>query len=87
MISCWATTPFPLIKKCCAIAWAWIGPFMSNMDGTAMLVSFIGVSMPNFWLGPLLILLFAIQLDWTLDKPPPLLNFTRGIVHILIKNI
>lgn len=26
--------------------------------------SLIGVSMPNFWLGPLLILLFAIQLNW-----------------------
>jgi peptide/nickel transport system permease protein len=29
-----------------------------------MFVSLLGVSMPSFWLGPLLILLFSIQLDW-----------------------
>lgn len=34
------------------------------VDGAAMLVSFLGVSVPSFWLGPLLILLFAIKLDW-----------------------
>ncbi len=33
------------------------------LDGTSMLVSFLGVAIPNFWLGPLLILLFSIQLD------------------------
>lgn len=34
------------------------------IDGSAMAVSFLGVSLPNFWLGPLLILAFAVQLDW-----------------------
>jgi peptide/nickel transport system permease protein len=34
------------------------------VDGAAMLIALIGVSMPSFWLGPLLILLFAIRLDW-----------------------
>jgi peptide/nickel transport system permease protein len=34
------------------------------LDGTAMFFSFLGISMPNFWLGPLLIILFSIQLDW-----------------------
>jgi len=34
------------------------------LDGAAMLVSFLGVSIPSFWLGLLLILLFSIQLDW-----------------------
>ena len=34
------------------------------VDGVAMLVSFLGVSMPSFWLGLLLALLFAVQLDW-----------------------
>lgn len=34
------------------------------VDGAAMLVSFLGVSIPNFWLGPLLILLFAVELGW-----------------------
>lgn len=33
------------------------------VDGGAMAVSFLGVSIPNFWLGPLLILLFAVELD------------------------
>lgn len=34
------------------------------LDGGAMFLSFLGISMPNFWLGPLLIILFSIQLDW-----------------------
>jgi peptide/nickel transport system permease protein len=36
----------------------------SAFDHTSMFVSLLGVSMPTFWLGPLLILLFAVQLDW-----------------------
>lgn len=36
----------------------------SWIDQIAMLFSLIGVSIPNFWLGPMLILIFAIQLDW-----------------------
>lgn len=36
----------------------------SWVDRFAMLFSLVGVSMPNFWLGPLLALLFAVQLDW-----------------------
>jgi len=33
-------------------------------DHLAMSVSLIGVSIPNFWLGPMLILLFSIGLGW-----------------------
>ncbi|MCP4163415.1 MAG: ABC transporter permease, partial [Deltaproteobacteria bacterium] len=33
-------------------------------DTVSMTVSFIGISMPNFWLGPILIIIFAIELDW-----------------------
>lgn len=33
-------------------------------DHAAMTVALLGVSMPTFWLGPLLILLFAFQLNW-----------------------
>ena len=33
-------------------------------DHAAMTVALLGVSMPTFWLGPLLILLFAFHLNW-----------------------
>lgn len=33
-------------------------------DRTAMVVAIFGVSMPPFWLGILLVLLFAVKLDW-----------------------
>lgn len=36
----------------------------SWFDKGGMFFSLLGVSMPNFWLGPLLALLFAVQLDW-----------------------
>ncbi|UCD83795.1 MAG: ABC transporter permease [Deltaproteobacteria bacterium] len=35
----------------------------SLIDNTSMFLALIGVSMPNFWLGPLLILIFSIQLN------------------------
>jgi peptide/nickel transport system permease protein len=36
----------------------------SLSDRLSMLASLVGISMPNFWLGPLLIILFSIQLGW-----------------------
>jgi peptide/nickel transport system permease protein len=36
----------------------------SFIDNASMLFALLGISMPNFWLGPLLILLFSIQLGW-----------------------
>ena len=36
----------------------------SWIDNGSMLFAMVGVSMPNFWLGPLLIILFSIHLGW-----------------------
>jgi peptide/nickel transport system permease protein len=34
------------------------------VDNVAMALALVGVSMPNFWLGPLLALLFGVELGW-----------------------
>jgi len=34
------------------------------IDQAAMAVSLLGISMPNFWLGPLLAIVFAVDLGW-----------------------
>ncbi|MCC6178555.1 MAG: ABC transporter permease [Chloroflexi bacterium] len=46
-------------------------------DQAAMLVALLGQSMPNFWLGIMLLLLFSVQLNWL----PP---FGRGGIENLI---
>ena len=35
------------------------------LDHGALLFSLLGLSLPNFWLGPLLMIVFSIQLGWT----------------------
>jgi peptide/nickel transport system permease protein len=37
----------------------------SPLDTGAMGLSLVGISIPNFWLGPLLILVFSLWLGWT----------------------
>lgn len=34
------------------------------VDSSSMFFALLGVSLPNFWLGPMLILLLSIKLDW-----------------------
>ena len=36
----------------------------TSIDHAAMAAALVGISMPNFWLGPLLAILFAVQLGW-----------------------
>jgi peptide/nickel transport system permease protein len=37
----------------------------SWIDRSALSFSLLGLSLPNFWLGPLLMIVFSIQLGWT----------------------
>ena len=66
----WATAELALaaliLSVCLALPLA-LGAASSRgrkADRFALLFSLLGVSMPNFWLGPLLIILFSIQLGW-----------------------
>jgi peptide/nickel transport system permease protein len=43
------------------VAAVWRGTFV---DFSAMTLSLIGISVPNFWLGPLLAIVFAVELGW-----------------------
>jgi peptide/nickel transport system permease protein len=43
------------------VAAVWRG---TGVDHAAMTLSLVGISMPNFWLGPLLAILFAVVLGW-----------------------
>ena len=43
------------------IAAVWKGTWI---DHSATTLSLVGISIPNFWLGPLLAIVFAVQLGW-----------------------
>jgi peptide/nickel transport system permease protein len=50
-------------------------------DRGALLFSLLGLSIPNFWLGPLLIILFSIQLGWL-----PV-SGNAGAAHLVLPSI
>jgi peptide/nickel transport system permease protein len=53
----------------------------SSIDKAAMTVALIGVSMPNFWLGPLLAIVFAIELGWL-----PV-SGTGSVAHLVLPSV
>lgn len=64
-------------------------------DSAAMSVSMLGVSIPNFWLGPLLILVFSLWLGWFpvsgYENPGsivlPALTLGTGLVAVLSRMV
>jgi ABC-type dipeptide/oligopeptide/nickel transport system permease component len=55
-----------LVAICLAIPLGVLGGLFRGtaIDQTAMTISLLGISMPNFWLGPLLAIFFSISLGW-----------------------
>ena len=48
------------------------------IDHAAMTLALLGISMPNFWLGPLLAIVFAVRLGWL-----PV-SGTGGLAHLIL---
>ena len=61
----------------------------SLTDLTANLVALSGLSVPHFWLGIMLILLFAVRLGWlpASGYVPPWENLPRNLMTILLPSI
>jgi len=66
--------PATLLLAAAAMVVAWLVALPAGLaaavkkdtwiDNLSMFGALLGISLPNFWLGPLLILLFSIQLGW-----------------------
>lgn len=65
------------------------------LDRAAMVFALIGAAIPNFWLGPLLILLFSLWLGWTpvsgrdgaLGLVLPTLTLGTGLAAVLARMV
>jgi peptide/nickel transport system permease protein len=55
-----------MVAVCLAIPMGVLGGLFRGtaVDQAAMTVSLLGISMPNFWLGPLLAIFFSVSLGW-----------------------
>ena len=53
----------------------------SALDNGSMFFALLGISMPNFWLGPLLIILFSVNLGWL-----PV-SGRGGLLHLILPAI
>ncbi len=53
----------------------------SAVDNTSMFLALLGISIPNFWMGPMLIILFSVQLDWL-----PIGGY-GGLTHMILPAI
>ncbi len=53
----------------------------TSIDHAAMTIALVGISMPNFWLGPLLAIVFAVRLGWL-----PV-SGTGGLSHLILPAI
>ncbi len=53
----------------------------SLINNGSMVLALLGISIPNFWLGPMLIILFAVKLDWL-----PV-GGRGGLAHIILPAI
>ncbi len=53
----------------------------SLLDRAVLFISILGVAMPNFWLGPLLVLFFAVELGWVPVSGP------GGVSHFILPSL
>ncbi|MCA9523303.1 MAG: ABC transporter permease [Myxococcales bacterium] len=56
----------------------------SWVDNSATLLAFLGVAIPNFWLGPMLIVLFTIKLHWLPNPAGDVVRFTSLILPAFV---
>lgn len=53
----------------------------SWIDQVSLLISLLGLAMPNFWLGPLLMIIFSIELGWL-----PVSGH-GGVIHLILPSL